>query len=129
MEWRGTLDSVSLRGGLVAQGRTLHRFSKFSSIQLYKPTVGHAKRSSFYMVATNVKSQDPEAVLAIEHRKAVWRAATFGTDEDFAGALRNGEASAEELLDEFGSVLAEHARIVWETQANALAQAPFIKNK
>jgi 23S rRNA U2552 (ribose-2'-O)-methylase RlmE/FtsJ len=44
----------------------LRRFSKFSSVQLYKPTAGHAKRSSFYMVATNVKRQDPEAILAIE---------------------------------------------------------------
>ena len=107
----------------------IRRFSKFSSVQLYKPTAGHTKRSSFYMVATNVKPQDPEAILAIRHWKAVWRAATFGTDEDFAEVLRNGEGSAEELLNEFSSVLVEHGRKVWETQANALARAPFIKNK
>lgn len=79
------------------------------------------------MVATNVKRQDPEAILAIENWKAVWRAATFGTDEDFAEALRKGKQSAEEVLEEFGSVLVKHGREVWETQANALAQAPFIK--
>jgi hypothetical protein len=107
----------------------LRRFSKFSSVQLYKPTEGHTTRSSFYMVATDVKPQDPEAILAIENWKAVWRAATFGTDEDFAEALRKGEQSAEEVLEEFGSVLVEHGRKVWETQANALAQAPYIKNK
>jgi 23S rRNA U2552 (ribose-2'-O)-methylase RlmE/FtsJ len=90
----------------------LRRFEKFSSVQLYKPTAGHAKRSSFYMVATNVKRQDPEAILAIENWKAVWRAATFGTDEDFADALRKGEQSAEEVLEEFGSVLVNHGRKV-----------------
>jgi hypothetical protein len=61
--------------------------------------------------------------------RAVWRAATFGTDEDFAEALRKGEQSAEEVLEEFGSVLVKHGRKVWETQANALAQAPFIKRE
>lgn len=105
------------------------RFSKFSSVQLYKPKLGHAKRSSFYMVATNVKPRDPEAILAIEHWKAVWRAATFGTNEDFAEALRNGEGSAEELLEEFSLVLVEHGSKVWETQGNALVHAPFIKNQ
>jgi len=107
----------------------VRRFARFSSVQLYKPTKGHAQRSSFYMVATDVKRQDPEAILAIEIWKAVWRAATFGTDEDFAEALRKGEPSAEEVLEEFGSELVKHGRKVWETQANALARAPFIKNR
>jgi len=106
----------------------LRRFTKFSSVQLYKPTKGHTQRSSFYMVATDVKCQDPEAILAIEHWKALWRAATFGTDEEFAEALREGEPSAKELLEEFSSELVRHGRKVWETQANALAEAPYIKN-
>lgn len=107
----------------------LHRFSKFSSVRLYKPTAGHAKRSSFYMVATKIRRQDPEAIRAIEKWKAVWRAATFGTDEDFAEALRKDEQSADEMLEEFGSELVRHGRKVWDTQANALAQAPFIKTQ
>jgi len=106
----------------------LRRFAKFSSVQLYKPTEGHTQRSSFYMVATDVKCQDPEAILAIEDWKALWRAATFGTEKDFAEALREGEPSAEELLEEFGSELVKHGKKVWETQANALAQASYIKN-
>ncbi|KAH8756000.1 hypothetical protein F5883DRAFT_569828 [Diaporthe sp. PMI_573] len=91
------------------------------------PTSGHATRSSFYMVARYVRRNDPEAILAIEKWKAVWRAATFGTDEEYEQAIRKGEQSAEELLEEFGSVLAEGGRVVWETQAKALAKAPFIK--
>lgn len=34
----------------------LRTFSKFSSVGVYKPKHGHAKRSSFYMVAKNVDS-------------------------------------------------------------------------
>ena len=81
------------------------------------------------MVATNIKRHDPEAILAIENWKAVWQAVTFGTDEDFAEAHRKGEQSAEEVLEEYMyvSVLVKHVRKVWDTQANALAQAPFIK--
>ncbi|KAK5630485.1 hypothetical protein RRF57_006200 [Xylaria bambusicola] len=83
------------------------RFKKFSSTYLYKPTSGHATRSSFYMVDRDVRRNDPQAILAIEKWKAVWRAATFGTDEEYEQAIRKGEESVEELLEEFGSVLAE----------------------
>ncbi|KAH8803593.1 hypothetical protein F5884DRAFT_632763, partial [Xylogone sp. PMI_703] len=79
----------------------------------------------FYMIVTNVKCQGPEVILAIQEWKAVWCTATFGTDEGFAEALRKGEWSAEEMLEEFGSELVKHGRKVWETQANALAQVPF----
>jgi hypothetical protein len=67
------------------------------------------------MVVININSHDPEAILAIENWRAVWRTATFGTDEDFVEALRKGEQSAEEVLEEFGSVLIEHGRKVWDT--------------
>jgi 23S rRNA U2552 (ribose-2'-O)-methylase RlmE/FtsJ len=30
----------------------LHRFNRFFNVKLFKPTKSHAKRSSFYMVAT-----------------------------------------------------------------------------
>jgi hypothetical protein len=34
----------------------LYRFAKFSSVRFFKPKTGHAKRSSFYMVASDIKS-------------------------------------------------------------------------
>ncbi|KAK8011771.1 hypothetical protein PG989_000031 [Apiospora arundinis] len=70
----------------------LRTFSKFSSMRVHKPTAGHTTRSSFYMVATSVDSQHPEAIEVVEKWKAVWRTATFGTDEEFAEALRGGRA-------------------------------------
>ena len=101
------------------------RFSKFSSVRLYKPAGGHGTRSSFYMVATGVNREHPEAGLAIDAWKRVWRTATFGTDEEYKEALRAGEPSVEQLLDEFGPVLTQNGRSVWEQQAKFLAKASF----
>lgn len=44
----------------------LHLFAQFSLIRLFKPSRAHAKRSSFYMVATSVQVEHPEAVKAVE---------------------------------------------------------------
>lgn len=65
---------------------------------------------------------------AIENWRAVWRTATFVTDTDFAQAFREGKQSADEVLEDFGSVpMMKHGRKVWKTQANALAKAPLIE--
>jgi len=61
----------------------LHTFNKFSSIKLFKPAIHHAKRSSFYMVATDYRSQHCEALLAVERWRRQWKAATFGTDGEY----------------------------------------------
>lgn len=61
----------------------VYKFTKFSSVQVFKPVKHHAKRSSFYMVATNVQSRHPEAVLAIQFWKEQWKLATFGSDEKY----------------------------------------------
>ncbi|CAJ2508615.1 Uu.00g136410.m01.CDS01 [Anthostomella pinea] len=104
----------------------LHTFNKFSFIQLHKPCEGHTTRSSFYMVATKVQSQNHEAVLAIKKWKDLWKTATFGTDGEFAESLRKGEPTAKEILGEFGLELVRMGRGVWSTQADALARAPYI---
>ncbi|KAK7972420.1 hypothetical protein PG988_006554 [Apiospora saccharicola] len=70
----------------------------------------------------------PEAIEAVEKWKAVWRAATFGTDEEFAEALRGGEPSAEEMWDEFGHELVTNGKGVWNVQADALMNAQFTKS-
>ncbi|OCL14162.1 hypothetical protein AOQ84DRAFT_309391, partial [Glonium stellatum] len=111
------IDTVSL----------LYSFNKFSSVKLFKPKKHHAKRSSFYMVATNIQSQHCEAVLAVEGLKRQWKVATFGTDVEYEEELRAACLNAEEVLEEFGIELVRLGREVWEIQANALERAPFIK--
>merc|ERR1712224_1098829 len=90
----------------------LKRFDEFSSVRLYKPTAGHKTRPSFYIIADDVQSRHSKAVLAIYKWMAVWQAATFGPDEDFAKALFNGEDTPEKLWGDFGTKLVEQGREV-----------------
>jgi 23S rRNA U2552 (ribose-2'-O)-methylase RlmE/FtsJ len=107
----------------------LNRFNKFSNIKLYKPKPGLETRSSFYLIATNIQSQHPEALAAIEQWKAIWRTLTFEPEECHARVIRKGELGPEQLLDEFGSDLVDLGRCVWKVQAEALAKAPFTQSK
>uniref|UniRef100_A0A0C4DJN6 Ribosomal RNA methyltransferase FtsJ domain-containing protein n=1 Tax=Fusarium oxysporum (strain Fo5176) TaxID=660025 RepID=A0A0C4DJN6_FUSOF len=88
----------------------LNRFNKFSNINLYKPKPGHETRSSFYLIATNIQTQHPEALAAIEKWKAIWRVLTFEPEECHARVIRKGELSPKQLLDEFGSDLVDLGR-------------------
>ncbi|KAK1974206.1 hypothetical protein LZ30DRAFT_775460 [Colletotrichum cereale] len=107
----------------------LYTFRAFSTVTLFKPTTSHAKRSSFYMVARNIQSQQAEATRAVERWKTIWKAATLKNDEEYWTALRQGEPSVEKVLGEFGPELVEMGKVIWDTQAKALAEAPFIKGK
>lgn len=105
----------------------LSTFRKFSSIRLFKPTTGHATRSSFYMIATNIRSDSPAAIMAIELWKTMWRVATFGSDEEYSEEICNGRPNISELLQDFGAELVQLGREVWKVQADALTRAPFVK--
>jgi 23S rRNA U2552 (ribose-2'-O)-methylase RlmE/FtsJ len=104
----------------------LHLFSHFSSVKLFKPVKSHAKRSSFYMVASKIQSKHPKAVEAVEGWKRAWKVATFGSDEDRAMEAHRESSKAVQLLDVFGPDLIRMARSIWDIQARALAKAPFI---
>jgi len=105
----------------------LYMFNKFSSIKLFKPARHHAKRSSFYMIATSLQNQHCEALLAVERWRRQWKAATFRTDEEYKKELRTACLDAEIVLGEFGAELAKLGREVWRIQAKALEKAPFIE--
>jgi 23S rRNA U2552 (ribose-2'-O)-methylase RlmE/FtsJ len=107
----------------------LHTFSKFSSVTLFKPSKHHAKRSSFYVVATNIQSQCCEAIRAVERWKRQWRIATLGTDSECKEEFRMECWKARKLLEEFGEELIELGREIWNTQSTALKKAPFIKRR
>ncbi|KAK2806689.1 hypothetical protein FQN51_006657 [Onygenales sp. PD_10] len=105
----------------------LYTFNKFSSVKVFKPKKYHAIRSSFYMVATDIQSQHPEALLAVKRWKAIWKAATFGTDEEYGKTLDEEELGVETVLAEFGSELVRLGKDIWWIQARALRLAPFTK--
>ncbi|KAI3326524.1 hypothetical protein HD806DRAFT_551575 [Xylariaceae sp. AK1471] len=89
----------------------LQIFCKFSSVQVFKPKRGHAKRSSCYLTW-----------------KQLWKTATFKTEEKYKQLVRSLEPNVKEILDDFGPMLVKLGRAVWETQAATLAKAPFVRN-
>ncbi|OHF02958.1 hypothetical protein CORC01_01716 [Colletotrichum orchidophilum] len=109
--------------------RELYSFSQFSKIRIFKPTTGHNKRSSFYMVATRVQSQSPLATQALLRWKGIWKAATFGSEKEFHEALHKNAPDTEEVLEKFGDQLVRMGRKGWEIQAQALEKASFIQGK
>jgi 23S rRNA U2552 (ribose-2'-O)-methylase RlmE/FtsJ len=104
----------------------LYTFSKFSSIKLFKPTRAHAKRSSFYMVATNVRNNSPHAREAIEAWKLTWRIMTFGCEEE-RQKTAEGHMDEQLLVEQFGPDLVRLGKGIWEIQAEALEKAPFMQ--
>ncbi|RFU79601.1 methyltransferase family like protein [Trichoderma arundinaceum] len=104
----------------------VYTFSRFSSIQLFKPSRAHAKRSSFYMVATNIRSGSPHAKEAVEAWKLMWKVMTFASDEE-RQKISQGHMDEQALVEQFGPDLVRLGRGIWETQARALEKAPFMQ--
>ena len=52
--------------------RLLHASTNFASVPLFKHPRFHAKRSSFYVLATNIRNGCPEAAVAIQGWKRLW---------------------------------------------------------
>lgn len=123
----GTMIVLLHKVEALATVQLLHTFDKFASIQLFKHTRFHARRSSFYMLATNIRADSEDAKTAIERWKSQWKIATFGTDKDHCGVSQLDMSDVEVILKEFGARLISLGRRVWEIQANALEKAPFIR--
>ncbi|KAJ2990417.1 hypothetical protein NUW58_g2964 [Xylaria curta] len=107
----------------------LRAFSRFSNVQLFKPRTAHAKRSSCYMVASNIQPQHEDAIRAVREWKRLWRTATFNTEEEYASFALSLEPKVEGVLQDFGPKLMDLGKSVWETQAIALARAPFVRGQ
>lgn len=103
----------------------LHLFSKISEVQLFKSDRYHKTRSSFYLVAKNVKSEHELARDAVRSWQRKWRVATFGTEGDFKELLYYDYDRIESLLEEFGAELIELGRRIWAIEGDALANAWF----
>ncbi|PTB69380.1 hypothetical protein BBK36DRAFT_1155957 [Trichoderma citrinoviride] len=130
------LEHVSLGGTMVVLLHKLdaadtvgliYTFSRFSTIQLFKPTRAHAKRSSFYMVATNIQSNSPLAREAVESWKQMWRVMTFGSDEERKNKVAEDHMDEQMLVEQFGPQLVRLGREIWDIQARALEKAPFMQ--
>lgn len=107
----------------------LYTLSKISSVATYKHAYTHAKRSSFYAVASKIQRDNPQTEIAIESYKRIWKAATFGTDEEYYASCKMEDSEVETLLRSFGPQLCRLAKKVFKIQTEALKKAPFIRNR
>lgn len=123
----GTMIVLLHRLGAWHNVSLMYRFSKFARVRLFKPKNWHAKRGSFYMIATDIKSRGREAASAVEAWKKEWKTATFGTYEEYCNAVAAEDLDVEKVLAEFGPKLVELGRNVWKIQADALAKAPYVR--
>ena len=105
----------------------LYIFNKFSKIQLFKPEKHHKKRSSFYLVATDVQKHHAEAIALLGRLKDQWKVATFGQKEEYRTWLEAHALDPVQLVEEFGEELVRLGRKVWDIQGKGLEKASFIK--
>ncbi|KAL6722306.1 hypothetical protein ACLMJK_001413 [Lecanora helva] len=111
----------------------LERIDKVSEMTLFKSTVSHRIRGSFYLIAKNVQPYLPEALEAVAHWKVVWKRTTFPepaetnmqspTDAD-KGTERK---EVVELLANFSDRLIGLGEPIWKIQSEALQEAPWFK--
>lgn len=73
------------------------------------------------MVSTQVQSQRSDALEAIRKWKNVWRAATFGSDEEYRAEMWRNEPNVNDFLDIFGPEMVRLGKYVRKFQEQALA--------
>ncbi|KAH6989821.1 hypothetical protein BKA56DRAFT_576399 [Ilyonectria sp. MPI-CAGE-AT-0026] len=105
----------------------LRDFSRFSDIKLFKSTSGHAKRSSFYLIAQRVRPNDPAALNAVDSWKKEWKVITLGNDVEHERLSRRNVEDVACMMENFGEKLIALGNPVWKRQLTALLEAPFIK--
>jgi hypothetical protein len=107
----------------------VHKLVRMCVVKLFKSPKSHAKRSSFYMVATESQTGHPEVALAISQWKRMWEFATFGNGDEYERQLRENSSRAQDILDDFGPELTRIGKDIWDIQARALSKAPFVAKK
>ncbi|KAK4160729.1 S-adenosyl-L-methionine-dependent methyltransferase-like protein [Cladorrhinum sp. PSN259] len=139
IRWGGTMVILLHRAESWRTVKLIHTFSLFSErVELFKPLKAHKMRSSFYMVAKNVKPGRDAALEAVNVWKEQWKQATFGVVEVADGGETNeeGERSTTEwkedseekvkaVLEEYGDDLVRMMEPIFATQAAALRNAPW----
>ncbi|RSL61717.1 hypothetical protein CEP54_006084 [Fusarium duplospermum] len=107
----------------------IRNFSKFSTIQLFKHPQYHRLRSSFYLVAKNIQTNNILAKELISEWKEKYKVATVGTDEEYSRVLQISSQDAQAALDEFGDEFIVMGRKIWKLQGESLAKASFMKSE
>lgn len=109
----------------------IRSFCMFATVELFKPIKAHGIKSSFYMVAKDVRPHSAECKIALKRYKSFWHNETFrdGVGFDECDDADEGREEVETVLEEFGPKLAELGRGIWTIQADALEKAPFMQKQ
>ncbi|KAF7718917.1 Uncharacterized protein PECH_006655 [Penicillium ucsense] len=110
--------------------RLIAAFKKFARVTLFKPTVSHRNRSSFYLIAKNVETTSPEAKNFIRSHRLKWLRKTV---ESFDLKMPEIEPQEEEepmesIISAIGDELIRLAEPLWQIQIVAMKQL-FLKPK
>ncbi|KAB2100000.1 hypothetical protein AG0111_0g11785 [Alternaria gaisen] len=104
----------------------LYTLRKFSSLRLFKPRRKHAIRSSFYVVAEQIKPNSPWLQASVAAWKKEWYIATFGSDTEYRNNRSKFQATVDDVLSDFGTELLELGQCIWEVQSAALRRSSFM---
>jgi hypothetical protein len=105
----------------------VHQFSKMAAVKLSKHYRHYKIRSSFYLVAKNIRADSAFAKEMVAMWKQRYKIATFGTDEEYAEMHRVMRETALVELEKFGKKYVAMGKKIWKTQADGLESAPFLK--
>lgn len=125
----GTIIALMHQVDVLRSFCTLSHFASFSDLTLFKSAKTHGTRSSFYMIAAKVRPGSEGARLAIDEWKGVWKSATLHAVDGHCKKM-SSEVSFEqldEMLKDFGPQYLELARPIMASQAEALRNAPWMK--
>ncbi|EPS25814.1 hypothetical protein PDE_00750 [Penicillium oxalicum 114-2] len=107
--------------------RILAAFNKFANISLFKPTVSHRNRSSFYLIAKNVEPASGEGQIFLKNHQIKWMRQTaesfdLEVPED---EFEEDEEPMDEIMDTFGDELLQLSEPLWEIQIEAMKKLFF----
>ena len=127
----GTMIVLLHRSSRVSIFRLIQMFCQFSNVHIFKPTKNHTIKSSFYLVAKDIRAESPSCLEAMELFRTVWKRASVKDGSVVSTVLYKElalvESSLQPELEAFGPRYVELVRHIWRIQADALENAPFVK--
>jgi 23S rRNA U2552 (ribose-2'-O)-methylase RlmE/FtsJ len=105
--------------------KLLQAFGQFSRIQLFKPTTSHVSRSSFYLIAQDIKPDHENALVAREGWLQDWKDAIFHRKREVLPT----DEELMDLLREFGGRTIELAEPMWKRQKEGIKSSRWFKKQ
>ena len=128
----GTMIVLLHRSSRVSIFRLIRMFHQFSHVHIFKPTKNHTIKSSFYLVARDIQAESASCLEAMELFRTVWERASVKDDSVSSTVLYKElalvQSSLRPELEAFGPRYVELVRYIWRIQADALENAPFVKD-